>query len=93
MKHRHVQSLSSLNSVRNSKRRSGEDNRRLTTEQTKIVKKATINLTAQQKEMLHQRQEKISAQRDNSVSSRGEGTSKRKGKTIDPREWGNVNMS
>ena len=31
--------------------------------------------------------------RENSISSQGEGTSKLKGKGIDPRKWGNLNIS
>ena len=67
----------------------------LTSGQKKVVDLATENLTKEQRQKLRQRQEKIRPRRDSdsSTPSRGEGTSKRKGKTIDPREWGNVNLS
>ena len=56
---------------------------------------ATENLTKEQQQKLRQRQEKICLRwdSDSSTPSQGEGTSKHKGKTIDPREWGNVNLS
>ena len=66
--------------------------RPLTSEQTKAVKKATEGMTAEQKEMIRRRQNKVRPRQDDSVSSRGEGPSKNKGKTIDPREWGNVDI-
>ena len=76
----------SLESFKNKKRT-------LTAEQTKAIKKATESMTADQRQQLQRRQEKVHPRRENSASSRGEGTSRPKGKTIDPREWGNVNIS
>ena len=67
--------------------------RPLTTEQAQMVRLATENLTQEQMHHLQRRQEKVRPRRGSSVSSRGEGPSKPKGKGIDPREWGNVNIS
>ena len=66
----------------------------LTAEQDKAVKKATEGMTIEQRKQVQIRQEKIRPRRDNSVSSRDEGPSNlnNKGKTIDPREWGNVDF-
>jgi hypothetical protein len=67
----------------------------LTSEQVQVVNIAAGSLTDEQRKNFQRRQEKIPPQRDDSVSSRGEGLSmaRRQGKTIDPREWGNVNLS
>ena len=65
----------------------------LTSEQTQAVKKAAEGLTSEQKQKILRRQEKVRSRRDSSESSRGEGPSRPKGKGIDPREWGNVNLS
>ena len=65
----------------------------LTSEQRNVVKKAAENLTKEQKQKFQKRHANVRPRRDSSVSSRGEGPSKPKGKGIDPREWGNVNIS
>ena len=65
----------------------------LTAEQTQTVRIATEGMNREQKERIQRRQEKVQPRRDSSVSSRGEGPSKPKGKMIDPREWGNINLS
>ena len=70
-----------------------ENRRQLTKEQAKAIKEATEKMTAGQKQQFQRRQERVRPRRDSSVSSRGEGPSKPKGKGIDPREWGNVNIS
>jgi RNase H-like domain found in reverse transcriptase/Reverse transcriptase (RNA-dependent DNA polymerase)/Integrase zinc binding domain/Retroviral aspartyl protease/Zinc knuckle len=49
-------------------------------------------MTAKQKKALKEKQKVITHQ-DDSSPSRGEGASRPKGKGIDPREWGNVNIS
>ena len=67
--------------------------RELTTEQAQTIDKATTNMTKQQREILRRRQERVPMQWNDSLSSRGEGPSKLKGKGIDPREWGGVNIS
>jgi Retrotransposon gag protein len=46
-----------------------------------------------QKKTLNKSQKKVTHRRESSSSSRGEGTSRPKGKGIDPREWGNINIS
>ena len=58
-----------------------------------VVGIAATGMTAQQKEMLRRRQQNIAVRRDSSISSREEGPAEAKGKTIDPREWGMVNIS
>ena len=50
-------------------------------------------MTAQQKETLRRRNERLPLDLDESNSSQEEGPSRDKGKGIDPREWGNVNIS
>ena len=65
----------------------------LTSEQARLVERAAKGMTVEQKRRIRQRQEKLKVRRPSSVSSRGEGPSRPKGKGIDPREWGNVNIS
>ena len=65
----------------------------LTSAQTQAVKRAAAGLTAEQRQQILLRQERVRPRRDDSVSSRGEGPSRPKGKTTDPREWGNVDFS
>ena len=65
----------------------------LTTEQKKLVDLAAERLTKEQQRKFQKRQKNVRPRRGSSTSSRGEGPSRPKGKTIDPREWGNVNLS
>lgn len=65
----------------------------LTLDQVQAVRAAADNLTKSQKKVIEQRKKKMTHQRERSSSSRGEGASRPKGKGIDPREWGNVNIS
>ncbi|RXW16452.1 hypothetical protein EST38_g9404 [Candolleomyces aberdarensis] len=58
----------------------------LDSDQENAVRIAQSNLTRVQKDLIHRRQERV-AQRERS-SSRGEGTSRRRGKQVDPRNWG-----
>lgn len=89
---RRARSLSSLDRPQTRNREAGNDKRRLTAEQAHVVDAAASRLTVQQKDMLKRRQNNMhSPQR--SVSSNDEGPSRDKGKGIDPREWGNVNIS
>jgi hypothetical protein len=88
---RRTRSLGSLDRVRN---HSGNNRTRgLTLEQIQVVNTAADALTDSQRRTLNERKKKTAHRRGNSSSSREEGTSKRKGKIIDPREWGNVNIS
>jgi hypothetical protein len=68
------------------------EKRPLTSDQKKVVSMAEEGLTAEQKKKVLLRQKKVQ-RRDNSSSSRGEGPSEPKGKSRDPREWGNVDFS
>ena len=91
VRHRQAHSLNSLEPIRS---HSGNDSAKgLTIDQIKTVKAATNTLTDGQKRAIRERQKSLSHHRRDSVSSRGEGTSKPKSKGIDPREWGNVNIS
>ena len=65
----------------------------LTQDQTQTVEHAVNQLTQHEKRTIARRQKSMDAHRETSLSSQGEGNSKQKGKTIDPREWGNVNLS
>ena len=67
--------------------------RGLTSEQAQTVRAAADALTKSQKANLSKRQKQVTHRRNGSSSSRGEGASRPKGKGIDPREWGNVNIS
>jgi hypothetical protein len=58
----------------------------------KVLKTADTG-AAYQKEILTKMPKQVAHQRKNSSPSRGEGASRPKGKGIDPREWGNVNIS
>ena len=57
------------------------------------VEVAVSNMTGSQKEAVSQRHRKVTTHRDTSVMSKGEGTLRPKGKGIDPREWGNLDIS
>ena len=50
-------------------------------------------MTHEQKQQVQHRQERIQPRCEGSVSSQGEGTSRPKGKAIDPKEWGNLDLS
>ena len=67
--------------------------RGLSKEQTQTVNAAAEAMTKSQKDIVEKINKNIPHRRGNSSSSRGEGPSRRKGKGIDPREWGNVNIS
>ena len=69
-----------------------QNKKSLTAEQNQTVKVAAEGLTKEQQQQILRRQEKVHPRRGSSVSSRGEGPSKPKGKGIDPREWGNVDI-
>ena len=67
----------------------------LTAEQDTVVNEAENLLTSAQKEQLSRRYEKVqrkTAPRDRS-ESRGEGPSNPKGKGVDPRNWGDAQLS
>ena len=82
VQHKHARSDSFVNK-----------NKNLSSGPKRLVNLAKDNLTKEQQQKLQKRQEKIRPRQASSTSSRGEGLSKAKGKTIDPREWGNVNLS
>jgi hypothetical protein len=92
VRRRRAHSLSSLDKARNMRRKVTLKEKGLTKEQVQTVDAASNNLTADQREILHRRQKKVPIERDGSTSQE-EGASKNKGKGIDPREWGNVNIS
>ena len=88
---RRARSLDSFEPVR--KPPSGSDRTKdLSADQVQTVRAAAETLTKSQKETIEERQKKVTRRRKNSSSSR-ESPSKNKGKGIDPREWGNVNIS
>ena len=64
----------------------------LTTEQGKLVDLAAERLTKEQQQKF-QKWQNVRPRRNSSMSSRGEGPSRPKGKTIDPQERGNANLS
>jgi hypothetical protein len=58
----------------------------LDSDQENAVRIAQSNLTRAQKDLIHKRQKRVT--RRERSSSRGEGTSRRKGKEVDPKNWG-----
>ena len=66
---------------------------KLNCEQKQTIHAATNTLTTKERQRILRHHEKMVAHRDSSLSSRGEGPSRLKGKAIDPREWGNMNIS
>lgn len=66
---------------------------KLNREQKQTIHAATNTLTTKERQRILRHHEKMVAHRDSSLSSRGEGPSRLKGKAIDPREWGNTNIS
>ena len=90
--HRHARSLSSLDGPRTLNNEASNTWRGLTKEQVHVVDAATHNMTVQQKEMLKQRHGKVNSPQSPAYSN-GEGPLRNKGKGINPREWGNVNIS
>jgi hypothetical protein len=63
----------------------------LSTEQEQAVEAATSLLTQEQKDQVQRRQDKVMIQNEEDDSSEP-GPSQNKGKTIDPREWGNAGI-
>ena len=92
VKHRRACSLGSIERVNKTHSKNhGID--KLTLEQTQAIEKVTSILTEDQKRTLEKRKRNLTHKRQQSSSSWGEGPSKQKGKGIDPREWGNLNIS
>ena len=67
--------------------------RGLTNDQAQTVKAVAEAMTKSQRTLVDNITKKLPHRRGNSSSSRGEGPSHRKGKGIDPKEWGNINIS
>jgi len=88
-----ARSLDSISRVpRNFSREQGVVNP-LTQEQARTVQVAERAMGVEQKRLLQQRQQNIAVLRELSHQTRGEGTSNTKGKNIDPRNWGDANLS
>ena len=92
VKHRRVRSLESTD-INQRDHVSISHPSALTREQVRVVKTAVSKLTELEMRAIQHRQDKVAAHREPSVSSREEEAPNRKGKTIDPRNWGNVNIS
>ena len=91
-RHRRARSLSSLDGPRTHNNEASITRRGLTKEQVYVVDTATHNVSIQQKEVLKRRHDKVNSPQSPAYSN-GEGPLRNKGKGIDPREWGNVNIS
>ena len=66
----------------------------LNEDQTRAVEAAVSILKPEQQELIQRRQQKIATQhRESSPRETGLSNPKSKGKGIDPREWGNMNIS
>ena len=69
------------------------DPKKLSTEQEITVNTAASLLTQEQKEKLQCRHEKVATQHEETGSNNMDpGPSRKKGKAIDPREWGNAGV-
>ena len=88
--HRHASSLSLLHRTKRHSIRS--EPTLITKEQKHTVKAAADALSQQQRQQIQQRNNKLTIRRD-STSSQGKGLAQSKGKAVDPREWGNANLS
>ena len=93
VKCRRARSLDSVSRDRKVSREKETQAKKLTKEQNQTVKAAVLAMNTEQSELVQRRQQKIAAHREKSPLSRGEGPSRPKGKGIDPREWGQVNIS
>jgi hypothetical protein len=94
VKRRRAQSLSSLGRTPEVSQKVRLQKKKLTVEQMRTVQQAEQGMTSRERDIVQRRQEKVPVGRESSLSSRGEGPSKpSKGKGIDPREWGNANIS
>ena len=93
VRRRRARSLSSLNENCSLGREGMTSSRELTEEQSQVVKAATTNMTTPQREMVSRRQKKVPVRRGSPTPSQEEGPSRKKGKGIDPWEWGNINIS
>ncbi|KAF8804895.1 hypothetical protein BYT27DRAFT_7243553 [Phlegmacium glaucopus] len=93
VRRRRAHSLGSLDRARKNSRDDNLWAKKLTVEQMQAIRAAAKALTGKQRQQIHRHQENTRAGRDSSLSSRGEGPSDPKGKRIDPKEWGNLNLS
>ena len=92
VKRRRVRSLSSIGRTHRINNSDNNGRQALTKEQVHVVQAATNELTNAQKQN-YQRRHKAVARKNSTSPSRGEGPSEKKGKGIDPREWGNIGIS
>ena len=89
VRRRRAHSLDSAKNSRNMKYIRFKPSKELSKEQKTTVKAATEALTEQQKEQITRRQTLV----DDKPEKVEAGPSNPKGKGIDPREWGNINLS
>ncbi|KAF8814261.1 hypothetical protein BYT27DRAFT_7003431, partial [Phlegmacium glaucopus] len=89
VKHRRARSLDSLNRDENSEYRMYSIPKTLSSEQRKVVRVATDSLTPEERAKITKRQEIIELEKESREASR---LATNKGKTTDPREWGNVSL-
>ena len=67
--------------------------KKLSTEQEKAVNTAASLLTQEQEDCVQRRQDKVATQhKETSPNEMDAGPSRKKGKAIDPREWGNAGI-
>jgi hypothetical protein len=100
VRRRRARSLGSIERTRSNlpSRNTGQA-RELTRDQAQVVDTATSRLTESQRKVIERRQEKMGApttahfRPEGSDYSQEEGPSRPKGKGVDPRNWGEVNVS
>ena len=90
---RRARSLSSINGTQKPSLDKVSSAKHFTSEQKYVLRTAAATLTDERQQQSQHRPEKVRVRHDMSLSSRGKGPSKAKGKTIDPGEWGNANLS
>ena len=95
VRRRRAQSLDSVPRGHETNREREIQAQKLTTEQDRAVKAAVLAMNQEQSELIQRRQERVITRSDQRSPSRGEGPSNLnpKGKAIDPREWGNVDLN
>ena len=91
---RRARSLGSLERIRSNKfTRNERPAEELTRDQVQVVDTAASHLTRSQKKTIRRRRDKLVTRQGSSDYTQEEGPSRLKGKSIDPGNWGNVNIS
>lgn len=93
VKRRRARSLDSVPGIKSMGEKKVTSTKVLIGEQTQTVQAALLAMEPGESDLIQRRQQKIAPRCEDSSPSQGEGPSRPKGKAIDPREWGNANLS